>query len=115
VDEFQAKEKEKTKSRLKGTPGRGSVPWDLTGVWHGIWEFVTVLAVEAREVENEKRVLGSAEDEERALGSILASRPFSNSRFLAMTVALLIRSFNVSFPVMVGINGLRILRLRPRR
>src|SRR5436309_1612039 len=53
----------------------------------------------------EERALGSAEDEGRVLGSKL----FPYSRFLAMMVALLIRSFNVSCPVRVGINALRNL------
>src|SRR5438034_11572440 len=68
-------------------------------------EMVVPLAGDARAVNTEEeQALGSAEDKGRVLGSKL----FPYSRFLEMTVALLIRSFNVSCPVKVGINVLRI-------
>jgi len=67
-------------------------------------------AGDARAVNVEAgRALGSVEDEDRVLG-LECSKLFPNSRFLAMMVALLIRSFNVSCPVKVGINTLWILK-----
>src|SRR5436190_7823905 len=69
-------------------------------------ETLVPLAGDARAVNvEEERALRSAEDE----GQVLGSKLFPYSRFLAMTVALLIRSFNISCPVKVGINALRIL------